>query len=88
MQIQLDAQPYASIQSDALVTYVFDTDKKIEGALADIDGRMNGHLAALVASGEITGKALELVLRAFSRRNWIEATSARRSREAREVCGR
>ncbi len=62
MQIQLDSQPYASIQSDALVTYVFDTEKKLEGALADIDSRMNGHLAALVASGEITGKALELVL--------------------------
>jgi leucyl aminopeptidase len=62
MQIQLDAQPYASIQSDALVTYVFDTDKKLEGALADIDSRTNGHLAALVASGEITGKALDLVL--------------------------
>ncbi|MGH9744907.1 MAG: leucyl aminopeptidase [Candidatus Acidiferrales bacterium] len=62
MQIQIDSQPYASIPSEALVTYVFDGDNKIDGALADIDRAMGGHLAALAASGEITGKALELVL--------------------------
>jgi leucyl aminopeptidase len=62
MQIQVDSQPYASIHTDALVTYVFDADNKLEGALADTDSRMGGHLAALVASGEITGKPLELAL--------------------------
>ena len=31
MQIQLDSQPYASIQADALVTYVFDGDNKFDG---------------------------------------------------------
>src|SRR5580704_11972237 len=62
MQIQIDSQPYASIQADALVTYVFDGDNKLDGLLADIDRSMTGGLAALVASGEITGKALELVL--------------------------
>ncbi|MGA8144626.1 MAG: leucyl aminopeptidase [Candidatus Acidiferrales bacterium] len=62
MQIQLDSQPYASIQSDALVSYVFDADNKLDGALADIDRKMNARLSGLIASGEITGKALELVL--------------------------
>src|SRR5271168_4505022 len=62
MQIQLENQPYSSIQADALVTYIFDKDNKIEGILADIDHAMDGRLAALVATGEITGKALELVL--------------------------
>jgi leucyl aminopeptidase len=62
MQIQLDTQPYSSIQTDALVTYVFDKESKLEGALAEIDRAMNGRLASLVASGEITGKSLEIVL--------------------------
>jgi leucyl aminopeptidase len=62
MQIQLENQPYSSIQADALVTYIFDKDNKIDGVLSDIDHAMDGRLAALVATGEITGKALELVL--------------------------
>src|ERR1700722_1677115 len=62
MQIQLETQPYSSLQADALVTYVFDKETKLEGGLADIDRAMNGRLASLVASGEITGKALEIAL--------------------------
>jgi leucyl aminopeptidase len=65
MQIQLETQPYASIESDALVTYVFDKDDKFEGVLGDIDRAMNGRLGTLAAGGEITGKALELVLLHF-----------------------
>jgi len=65
MQIQVDSEPYSSIQSDALVTYVFDEGNKIEGLLADIDRRMTGGLATLVSSGELTGKALETVLLHF-----------------------
>ncbi|MBZ5696089.1 MAG: leucyl aminopeptidase [Acidobacteriia bacterium] len=62
MQIQLDTQPYASIPGDALVTYVFDKENKFDGVLGDIDRAMNGRLGSLAASGELTGKALELVL--------------------------
>src|SRR6202451_1687040 len=62
MQIQLENQPYSSIQADAIVTYIFDQENKIEGILSDIDHAMDGRLAALVATGEVTGKALELVL--------------------------
>jgi len=62
MQIQLENQPYSSIQADAIVTYIFDKENRIDGILSDIDHAMDGRLAALVATGELTGKALELVL--------------------------
>jgi leucyl aminopeptidase len=62
MQIQLENQPYASIHADALVTYIFDQDKKVDGLLVDIDSAMDGRLAALVTAGEITGKSLQPVL--------------------------
>jgi leucyl aminopeptidase len=65
MQIQLETQPYASIDSDALVTYIFDKDDKFDGVLGDIDRAMNGRLGSLAASGEITGKPLELLLLHF-----------------------
>src|SRR5271156_2172592 len=62
MQIQLETQKYSSIQADALVTYVFDQDDKIDGVIADIDKHMEGRLGALASGGELTGKALEFVL--------------------------
>jgi len=62
MQIQLESQPYAALQADALVTYIFDKEEKFDGVLADIDRAMNGRLSSLAASGEITAKALEIVL--------------------------
>ena len=65
MQIQIESQPYASVESDALVTYVFDKDDKFDGVLGEINRGMNGRLAALASSGEITGKVLELLLLHF-----------------------
>jgi leucyl aminopeptidase len=62
MQIQLETRPYASVEADALVTYIFDDDNKLDGAAAEIDRAMNGRLGSLVSSGEVTGKSLELVL--------------------------
>ncbi len=62
MQIQLETQPYASLQTDAVVTYVFDQENKLNGILAEIDRGMSGRLASLVASGELTGKPLEPLL--------------------------
>src|SRR5271163_1989651 len=62
MQIQLENQPYAALQADALVTYVFDKEDKFDGALAEIDRAMKGRLGSLAASGEITAKPLELIL--------------------------
>ena len=62
MEIRLETQPYASIEADALVTYVFDKDNKFDGVLGDIDRAMDGHLPALAESGELTAKSLETVL--------------------------
>jgi leucyl aminopeptidase len=62
MQIQLETQLYSSIPADALVSYVFDGDSKIDGVVADLDKAMDGRLAALAAGGELTGKSLEMVL--------------------------
>jgi leucyl aminopeptidase len=62
MQIQLETQPYSSIQADALVTYIFDKDDKVEGVLADLNKAMDDRIAALVAGGEITGKQLQMTL--------------------------
>jgi leucyl aminopeptidase len=62
MQIQLDSKPYASIEADALITYVFDKDDRFDGVLGEIDRAMEGKLASLAKSGELTGKLLEIVL--------------------------
>ena len=62
MEIQLESQPYASVQADALVAYVFDKEDKFDGVLGEINREMGGRLASLAASGELTGKPLETVL--------------------------
>ena len=62
MHIQIENRPYPEIEGDALVTYVFDKENKLDGVIGDIDRAMNGRLGLLVTSGEITGKALELTL--------------------------
>jgi leucyl aminopeptidase len=61
MQIQLETQPFSSISTDALVTYIFDQENKLDGVGGEIDRALNGRLASLVESGELTGKTLELV---------------------------
>jgi leucyl aminopeptidase len=62
MEIQLESQAYPAVQSDALVTYIFDKDDKFDGVPGEIDRAMNGRLASLASSGELTGKSLELTL--------------------------
>ena len=62
MQIQIESQPFASISSDALVTYVFDKDDRIEGVVADLDRATGGKIAPLAKSGELNGKPFEMVL--------------------------
>jgi len=34
MQIQIESQPFAAISTEALVTFVFDKDERIEGTVA------------------------------------------------------
>lgn len=62
MDIRIESLPYSSVSTDALVTFVFDEDNKFGDALAEIDRNMGGKLAQLAASGEITGRGLELAL--------------------------
>ena len=62
MQIQIESQPFASVSSDALVTYFFDKDDRIEGVVADLDRATGGKIAPLAKSGELNGKSFEMVL--------------------------
>ena len=62
MEIIPESEAFTTIATDALVTYVFDHDDRIEGVVADIDRATGGKLKPLAASGELTGKAYEMVL--------------------------
>jgi len=62
MQITLDTKPYATLETDALVSYVFEDTDPIQGTLAEIDKSANGLLRKLSASAELTGKPLEMTL--------------------------
>src|SRR6202045_2403488 len=62
MQIILDTKPYATLETDALVSYVFEDTDPIQGTLADIDKSANGLLRKLASSAELTGKPLEITL--------------------------
>src|ERR1700757_4245304 len=62
MQIKLETKPFAAIETEALVTYVFDDNNGPQGRAAELDKLMGGLLARLNKSGELTGKALETTL--------------------------
>jgi len=62
MQITLNSEPIAQIQTEALVTYVFEKDGRIEGTLAQLDAATGGRLKALAEGGELAGKPLEMTL--------------------------
>jgi leucyl aminopeptidase len=65
MNIVLESQPAASLASEALVTYAFEKDDRIEGMVAELDRASSGQLRALADSGEFTGKSLEMLLLHF-----------------------
>ncbi|HEV8384870.1 MAG TPA: M17 family peptidase N-terminal domain-containing protein, partial [Candidatus Acidoferrales bacterium] len=62
MELIIESQPFAKIAAEALVTYVYDKDEKIEGVLAEVDAATGGRVRELAASGELTGKLLEMTL--------------------------
>ncbi len=62
MQIILDTKPFATLETDALVTYVFDESDPVQGRVAELDKLAGGLIARLNNSGELTGKALEFTL--------------------------
>ncbi len=62
MQITLDTKPFATLEADALVTYVFDETDPVHGRVADLDKLAGGLITRLSKSGELTGKNLEFTL--------------------------
>ena len=62
MQITLGTQPYQALETDALVSYLFEEPDPIQGRIAEIDNTAGGLLRKLVNSGELTGKPLEMTL--------------------------
>ncbi|HJY88211.1 MAG TPA: leucyl aminopeptidase [Candidatus Acidoferrales bacterium] len=62
MEISIEIRPVTTIDTEALVTYAFEEDDPIHGQLAELDQAAGGALRKLVASGELTGKALEMTL--------------------------
>ena len=65
MQITIDAQAPARLETEALVTYAFEQERPVEGVLAELDQAAGGAISKLAASGELSGKMLELTLLHF-----------------------
>src|SRR5690348_3430644 len=64
MQITLDTKPFGAVETEALVTYVFeDADPgPVAGRVAELDAAGGGLLKKLATGGEISGKTLEFTL--------------------------
>jgi leucyl aminopeptidase len=62
MQITLETQPYAALETDALVSYLFEDPDPVQGRIAEIDHAAGGLLRKLANSGELAGKPLEMTL--------------------------
>jgi leucyl aminopeptidase len=62
MQITLETKPFAALETDALVTYVFEEADPVQGRIAEVDRAAGGLLGKLAKSGELTGKTLEFTL--------------------------
>jgi leucyl aminopeptidase len=62
MQITLESKPFAGIETEALVSYVFEESDPVQGRIAEIDKPAGGLLGKLAKSGELTGKTLEFTL--------------------------
>jgi len=62
MQIVFETRLAPAIETDALVAYAFEKDDPVDGSLVELDRAAGGSLRKLAASGELTGKAFEMVL--------------------------
>ncbi len=56
MQITLETKPFATLETDALVSYVFEDSEPVQGRIAELDQFTEGLLKKLATSGELTGK--------------------------------
>src|ERR1700674_617706 len=62
MLITLQTKPFAGLETDALVSYVFEETDPVQGRIAEIDQASGGLLRKLAKGGELTGKMLEFTL--------------------------
>jgi leucyl aminopeptidase len=62
MKIILEPKPFATIETEAVVTYIFDDNDGPRGRAAELDKLTGGLLSRLNKSGELTGKSLENTL--------------------------
>src|SRR5713101_6520122 len=62
MQIMLETKPFATLETDALVSYVFEDADPVQGRVAELDQFTDGLLRKLATGGELTGKTLEMTL--------------------------
>jgi leucyl aminopeptidase len=62
MQITLETQPYSQIETEALVSYLFEDSDVAQGQLDELDRAAGGLLRKLIQDGEVTGKMLEFTL--------------------------
>jgi leucyl aminopeptidase len=62
MQITLETNPFATLETDALVSYVFENTDPVQGRIAELDQFTDGLLRKLATGGELTGKPLEMTL--------------------------
>jgi leucyl aminopeptidase len=62
MQITLETKPFATLETDALASYVFEDADPVQGRIAELDQFTDGLLKKLASSGELTGKSLEMTL--------------------------
>src|SRR5260370_17581216 len=62
MQINLDTKPFASLETDALVTYLFEDNAPVQGRIAELDKLAGGLITRFAKSGELTGNNLDFTL--------------------------
>src|ERR1700694_5208638 len=62
MQITLETKPFAALETNALVSYVFEESDPVQGRIVELDQPTAGLLRKLGKSGELTGKMLEFTL--------------------------
>ncbi len=62
MDIVLRSEPFAAIEAEALITYVFEQDQPIRGVLAELDSLLGGRLQRMAEVGELRGKLYEMTL--------------------------
>src|ERR1700704_1913532 len=62
MQTTLETKPFAAIETDVLVSYVFEETDPVQGRISEVDQAAAGLLRKLAKSSERTGKTLEFTL--------------------------